>query len=136
MTKIKILSEEWVEAFGKAINANPNYKPSALTWEGDMLLAIEPSGKLDHEVRILIGLYHGECTGTRLLKEGEEVDTPYILSGPYTNFVRVMNKEFDPIQGVMSGKLKLSGDMAKLMRHVQAAKEIVNSLLTFETEFL
>ena len=47
-----------------------------------------------------------------------------------------MNKEFDPIQGVMSGKLKLTGDMAKLMRHVQAAKEIVNSLLTFETEFL
>ncbi len=31
MTKIKILSEEWVEAFGKAINENPNYKPSALT---------------------------------------------------------------------------------------------------------
>ena len=133
---LKILTEEWVEAFGKAINKNPNYKPSALTWEGDMLLVSEPSGNLDHEVRIFIGLYHGECTGTRLVPQGEEIETEYIMAGPYDNFVSVMKKEIDPIRAIMAGKLRLEGDMAKLMRHTKAALEIVNSLGSFETEYL
>ena len=133
---LKILTEEWVEAFGKAINENPNYKPSALTWEGDMLLDIEPSGNLDQRVRIFIGLYHGECTGTRLVPEGEEIETEYVMAGPYDNFVSVMKKEIDPIRAIMAGKLRLEGDMAKLMRHTKAALEIVNSLGSFETEFL
>jgi len=136
MGKLKILTEEWVEAFGKAINDNPNYKPSALTWEGDMLLVIEPSGNLDHEVRIFIGLYHGECTGTRLVPEGEDIQTEYVMAGPYDNFVSVMKKEIDPIRAIMAGKLRLEGDMAKLMRHTKAALEIVNSLGSFETEYL
>ncbi|MCK4370167.1 MAG: SCP2 sterol-binding domain-containing protein [Candidatus Lokiarchaeota archaeon] len=133
---MKILSEEWVEAFGKAINENPDYKPSALTWEGDMLLVIEPSGKLDHEVRVFIGLHHGECTGTRLVPEGEEVETEYTMAGPYDNFVAVTKKEIDPIRAIMAGKLRLEGDMAKLMRNTKAALEIVNSLGRFEFEFL
>jgi putative sterol carrier protein len=132
---MKILTEEWVEEFGKAINNNPDYKPSALTWEGDMLLVIEPSGNLDH-VRIFIGLYHGECTGTKLVPEGEEIETEYIMAGPYDNFVSVMKKEIDPIRAIMAGKLRLEGDMAKLMRHTKAALEIVNSLGSFETEYL
>ena len=134
--KVKVLSEEWVEAVGKAINNNPNYKPSALTWEGDMLLVFEPSGNLDHEVRVVLRLYHGECTGTRLIPEGEEVETEYIMSGPYINFVSVVKKEIDPIRAIMSGKLKLEGDMAKLMRHAKAALEMVNSFANVDTEYM
>jgi len=36
----------------------------------------------------------------------------------------------------MSGKLKLTGNMAKLMRATRAAQEIVNSLQKVDTEFL
>ena len=133
---MRILTEEWVEAFGKAINENPNYKPSALTWEGDMLLLIEPSGNLDHEVRVFIGLHHGECTGTRLVSEGEDIGAEYTMAGPYDNWVAVTKKEIDPIRAIMAGKLKLEGDMAKLMRHTKAALEIVNSLGRFEFDFL
>lgn len=133
---VKILTEEWVKAFGNALNENPNYKPSALTWEGDMLLVIEPSGKLDHEVRVFLGLFHGECTEARLVKEGEEVETEYIMAGPYVNFVKVMKKEIDPIRAIMAGQLRLEGNMAKLMRHTKAAQEIIESLGMFKTEYL
>ena len=133
---VKILTEEWVKAFGKAINDNPNYKPSAATWEGEMIVRVEPSGLLDHEVKFYLGLYHGECTEARLIKEGEEVEAPFTLAGVYDVFVQIMKKEIDPIRAVMAGKLKLAGDMAKLMRATKAAQEIVNSLSMFETEFL
>ena len=133
---VKILTEEWVKAFGIAINENPNYKPSALTWEGDMLLVIEPSGKLDHEVRVFLGLYHGECNEARLVEETEKIETEYTMAGPYDSFVKVMKKEVDPIRAIMSGQLRLEGNMAKLMRHTKAAQEIVESLGGFETEYL
>ncbi|MFX1314740.1 MAG: SCP2 sterol-binding domain-containing protein [Promethearchaeota archaeon] len=133
---VKILTEEWVKAFGDAINENPNYKPSALTWEGDVLLIIEPSGNLDHDVRVFIGLFHGECTGTRLVREGEKVETEYIMAGPYVNFVKIMKKEIDPIRAIMAGQIRLEGNMAKLMRHTKAAQELVESLGRFETEYL
>ena len=131
-----IFSEEWVKAFGKAINDNPNYKPSALTWEGDMLFVIEPSGNLDHVVKVLVGLYHGDCTGTKLIKEGEEIEAEFIITGNYDNVLQVIKKEIDPIRAIMAGKLKLEGNMAKVMRHTKAAQEIVVSLGNIETEFL
>jgi putative sterol carrier protein len=134
--KVKIFSEEWVEAFGKAINDNPNYKPSALTWEGDMLFVIESSGNLDHTVKVLVGLYHGDCTGTKLVKEGEDVEAEFIITGNYDNVLQVIKKEIDPIRAIMAGKLKLEGNMAKVMRHTKAAQEIVVSLGNIETDFL
>jgi putative sterol carrier protein len=133
---MKILTEEWLEAFGDAINNNPAYREAASWWEGNMLCVIQPSGPLDHEVRFFLGLYHGECTGVKLLKEGEKADVEFTLSGPYDNWVKIAKKELDTIQGVMSGKLRLVGNMAKLMRATRAAQEIVNSLQRVETEFL
>jgi putative sterol carrier protein len=136
VNKVKILTKEWLDAFGQAINDNPAYMESASWWEGDMICVIEPSGPLDHEVRFLLGLFHGECTGVRLLEEGEEAEAEFTLSGPYDNWVKIAKKELDTIQGVMSGKLRLVGNMAKLMRATRAAQEIVNSLQNVDTEFL
>ena len=133
---MKILTKEWLEAFGDAINNNQAYKDAASWWEGDMLCVIEPSGPLDHEVRFYLGLYHGDCTGVKLLEPGEQVSPEFTLAGPYDNWVKIAKKELETIQSVMSGKLRLEGNLAKLMRATRAAQEIVNSLQTVPTEFL
>ena len=133
---MKILTKEWLDAFGDAINNNQAYKDAASWWEGDMMCVIEPSGPLDHEVRFYLGLYHGDCTGVKLLEPGEEVHPEFTLAGPYDNWVKVAKKELETIQSVMSGKLRLEGNLAKLMRATRAAQEIVNSLQTVPTEFL
>ncbi|MFW9952712.1 MAG: SCP2 sterol-binding domain-containing protein [Candidatus Thorarchaeota archaeon] len=133
---MKILTKEWLDAFGDAINNNQAYKDAASWWEGDMLCVIEPSGPLDHEVRFYLGLYHGDCTGVKLLEPGEVVHPEFTLAGPYDNWVKIAKKQLDTIQAVMSGKLRLEGNLAKLMRATRAAQEIVNSLQKVETEFL
>ena len=133
---MKILTIEWLEAFGDAINNNQAYKDAASWWEGDMMCVIEPSGPLDHEVRFYLGLYHGDCTGVKLLEPGEQASPEFTLAGPYDNWVKVAKKQLDTIQAVMSGKLRLEGNLAKLMRATRAAQEIVNSLQKVDTEFL
>jgi len=128
-------SKDWAKAFCKAVNENQNYAEAAATWEGDFIFVIEPSGNLDHMIRMFVGLYHGDCTGASILKEGQEKDTEFTFSGPYDNWVKVLKKELDPIQGLMAGKFKLVGNMAKVMRATKAAQELVNSTTMIETEF-
>ena len=139
---MKFGTPEWAEAYRKAINENQNYKDAAGPegfppdgWEGDFLFIVEPSGNLDHEIRMFVGLYHGECTGARILEEGEEVNAEYIYSGPYDAWVQVLKKELDPIRGLLAGKFKLKGDMAKVLRATRAAQELVVSTTTIDTEF-
>jgi len=46
-----------------------------------------------------------------------------------------MTKKIDPIQALMTGQLKLTGNMAMVMRNVRAAKELVESCTHIPTEF-
>ena len=149
----KFGSQEWAEAFMKAVNDNANYKEAASWWEGDFIFAIKPSGNLDKPINMFIGLYKGDCTGAktladgeeydilpansppRPLKEGEKIGVEFEFSGDYDNWVKVLKKEIDPIQGLMAGKFKLVGNMAKVMRATKAAQELVNSTTTVDTEF-
>ena len=148
----KFGTQEWAEAFMKAVNDNPNYKEAASWWEGDFVFVIKPSGNLDKELKMFIGLLKGDCTGAKALAEGEEYDilppnspprplgkgkvgAEFEFSGAYDNWVKVLSKELDPIQGLMAGKFKLVGNMAKVMRATKAAQELVNSTTMVETEF-
>ncbi len=139
---MKFGTPEWAEAYQKAINANENYREAAGPegfppdgWEGDFLFIVEPAGNLDHEIRMFVGLYHGECTGARILEEGEEVDAAYEYAGSYEAWEQVLKKELDPIRGLLAGKFKLKGDMAKVLRATRAAAELVNSTTTIDTDF-
>lgn len=139
---MKFASPEWAKAYCKAINDNENYREAAGPigfppdgWEGDFLFIIEPSGNLDHEIRMFVGLYHGECTGARILEQGEETEVEYIYSGSYDAWEQVVKGELDPIRGLLAGKFKLEGDMAKVLKATRAAQELVNSTSTIDTEF-
>ena len=96
---MKFGTPEWAEAYKKAVNENENYRDAAGPegfppdgWEGDFVFIVEPAGNLDHELRMFVGLYHGECTDARVLKEGEEVDAEYEWAGPYDAWLQVLNK--------------------------------------------
>ena len=73
----------------------------------------------------------------RPLKEGEKIGVEFVFSGKYDNWLKVLSKELDPIQGLMAGKFKLLGNMAKVMRATKAAQEMVVATTMVEgAEFL
>lgn len=128
-----VFSEEWVKEFGEKINGNANYAEAASWWEGDFLFVCKPSGNCPDTITMFVGLNHGKCTGTKIIKEGEETPkVEFVVEALYDNWMKVLKKELDPIQGMMAGKLKLTGNMAKIMRAVKAAQELVNSTAMVE----
>jgi putative sterol carrier protein len=46
-----------------------------------------------------------------------------------------LNKQLDPVQGMMTGKLHMIGNMGMIMKHVRAAKELLENCTHIPTEF-
>ena len=76
---IEFATQELDDDYAKALNENSEYKqavgPAAFPpdgWGGDFIFFIEPSGPLLEEVRMWISLYHGNCTGARILSKDEK----------------------------------------------------------------
>lgn len=127
---------EWVKAYVETVNGSKAYEDAAKTWEGDFVFIITPADNLDHEIRMYIDLLHGKIgpKNARILSEGEEQEAEFIYSGPYNNWVKLIEKKIDPIQGLMQGKFKLKGNMGKVMRAVKAAQELVNCVIATDTD--
>ncbi len=90
------------------------------------------------EAYLYLDLYHGKCRGVAYafndssgLKKSE-----FRYIGTYSNWVRLLKGEIDPIQGVLMGKFRLEGPpMVKVMRYTRAAKELVRTAAMVPTEW-
>ena len=119
-------SAEWVNAVKEAINTHDGYRESAKTWEGDFWFVIEPDQSSgDAPVLIYLDLWHGTCR-TATLAHNENEHTPeFRISGTRKNWLKVLRREIDPIRALMTNTLRLKGNMAKVMRNVRAAQDLV-----------
>jgi len=137
MELIKFPSKEWVYEYKNVVNNSPDYKEAAKWWEGDFLFVIEPDDKLDKKVILYLDLWHGDCRSVDYYEEGEALpETEFQYIGTYSNWLKVIDGELDPIKGILTRKFKLIGDKAKVMRATKAAKELVNSAQKVPTEFV
>jgi len=127
-------TEEWMQKYVEELNNNKAYEEAASWWEGDFVFIAEPAGNLDHEIKLYVDLWHGKCRSGRVLEPGEEQETEFIWSGTWNNWILLLTKKVDPIQGLMAGKFKLVGNMAKIMRATKAAQEMVNSVVATDTQ--
>ena len=133
----KFPSKEWLEEFMVVLNNSSDYKEAAKNWEGDFLFVIEPDDKLDKKHIFYLDLWHGDCRSVRYFAEDKDLpETEFQYIGNYSNWLKVINGDLDPIKGILTRKFKLVGDKGKVMRATKAAKELVNSAQKVLTEFI
>lgn len=131
----KFPSDAWIEELGKRLNQSDTYKRSAKDWEGDFIFVIEPDEDYDKEAYFFLGLYHGESTGAEILEDESQREAEFVIRAPYGTWRKVIDGELDPIQGMMTKRLKLKGNIMKVMRYPKAAQEIVSSCAEIPTEW-
>ena len=130
---IPFMTEEWAKAFMEAINHNDAYKEAAATWEGDFYFVAEH--KDGSHATVYLDLWHGACRDAYLVADPSTKTPEFEVSGKIPSWKKVMGKQVDPIQALITRQLKLKGNMAKVLRAVKAAQELVNSATRVETEF-
>jgi putative sterol carrier protein len=131
----KFPSDEWIREFSRQLNASPEYERSGQVWEGDFLFIIEADEAYPETVYMYLDLFHGKCRRAAQLDCPDEMQTGYVLSATYSNWRKVIEGKLDPIQGLMTRKLKLKGDMLQVMRYPKAAKDMVNCVLQVPSDF-
>jgi putative sterol carrier protein len=128
-------SDVWVKALMEDLNASQAYADAAKNWEGDFFFIIEPAGAMTAPVTLYMDLYHGKCRDAFEVIEADPREPVFRLKGPVATWKKVMTKKLDPMQALMTGQLKLTGNMAMVMRNVRAAKELVESCTRVPTDF-
>ena len=128
-------SDEWMKAMAEAVNNSESYRKSAEKWEGDFYFIVEPGTGLAEEVALYIDLWHGDAREAGAVGDPSEKDPEFVIRAPITTWRLVIEKKLDPIQGMITGQLKLKGTMSKIMRFPKAASELVNCATQVPTEF-
>ena len=134
----KFPSTEWIKAFQDKLNSDERYAKIARNWEGDIMFHIESDGHLPEPYYFYTDLWHGTCRDAFEVDEGQRsnLDPAYILSASYTNIVRIMTGALDPMQAMITRKLKVKGSMAYMMRNVPVVLDFVRCVQDLDTEFL
>ncbi len=133
--KVIFPTQEWVEKFVEIVNSNVEYERSAKDWEGDFLFIIEADGTggLMETVTIYCDLWHGKCRKAFVVTpETGTPETEYEYSGKYSNWIKLLDGKIGPIKGLLARQFKLKGNMAKVLKAVKAAQELVRSTTLVE----
>jgi putative sterol carrier protein len=128
-------SDAWVKALMEELNRSAAYAEAAQTWEGDFYFIVDAGGSLTQPVILYMDLWHGKCREAFEVTDQSVKNPVFRMSATPATWRKVLTKKLDPIQGLMTGQLKLKGNMAMVMKSVKAAKELVEATTRVETEF-
>ena len=70
-----------------------------------------------------------------LVEDPTNKPVAFELRAPLDVWHKVMDKKIDPIRGIMSGQLKLKGNMMTVLKSPKAATELVGCAMKVDTEW-
>jgi putative sterol carrier protein len=107
---VKFLSEEWASAMTEALNSSDEFK-SAASGQSVKLQQVVTDAP-DGETKYYFTLDGGNVD----VSLGELPDAEATLTQNYETAVAITKQELNPQNAFMQGKLKISGNMMKLMQ--------------------
>lgn len=121
-------SAEWLQALHEKLNSDERYGRIAKDWEGDFLFVVQPDEPDEGEtLYYYMDLWHGKCRRVASV-QGSKEQAPtarFSLTASLSNFTKVLEGGLDPMQAMLTRKLKLTGSMAYLMKNVPVVLDFV-----------
>lgn len=138
MSKPLFPSDEWVKQLEQELNTSDAYAEAAKNWEGDFYFVIDPDKDNPGQstTYLYMDLWHGKCREAYAVQDKSQKNPAFVMSGTYAKWRRVVTAQLDPIQGLMTGQLKLKGNMIMVMKNVKAAQEMVKACTRIDAEFV
>ncbi len=130
-------TDEWFRAFVEVINDSKEYARYAATWEGDVLILIqaEPDKGVPRDVNVLLDLWHGGCRGGGVVDASRAENAEFVVRAPFSRWKQIVLGDLEPITALMQGKLRVRGDLAKILRYVKATQELARLTRRVDTTF-
>jgi len=131
-------SEEWLKALEQLTVSDEEYKKAGADWEGDVVMIIDAEpGKLDKPFYYYSKPHRGELLEARKIASlDEKPNVEYVISGPYSVWKSIVKREADAMQMMMKGKIRVKGDMQKLLKYAKFQQLGMKALQRVETTFI
>jgi putative sterol carrier protein len=126
-------TDAWIKEAKEKINASEAYQKAANVWEGDLVFIVTAVPDERQVAYLYMDLWHGECRDA--YETDKNKNSEFTITAPVAVWRDVLEGKLDPIRGIMSRKLKMSGSMAKIMKSPKAASELVNACSNIDTEW-
>ena len=133
--KIPFGTDTWIKRLHEEINHSEAYRQAAKTWEGDFFFVVEPGGPQTEPVYMYLDLWHGESRRAFVVEDPAAKKPEFVISASVSTWKNVVELRLDPMKGLLTRQLKLQGNMAKIMRAVKAANELVLCATRVPTDF-
>jgi putative sterol carrier protein len=130
-------TEEWFQAYIEKIDASEEYAEYAATWEGDVIIQVkaEPDKGIAADVCGLLDLWHGRCRGGGIVDEERTASAEFVVRAPYSRWKDVIRGDLEPVKGLVQGKLRVRGDLQKILRYVKGTQELAYIAGQVDTTF-
>ena len=123
---VAAFSPEWAQAFKDEINRSPVYREAARGWKWTVGLVVEaePDRNFPQARGVVMDLHEGQARDIRVGPPEDAQACDFVITGTYTRWKQVANKELDATRGMLQGKLKLRGDLPTVVRYTKASQEM------------
>jgi putative sterol carrier protein len=130
-------SEAWLKALEKILNSDEKYAKTAKNWEGDIIFQIVPDDDSYGEESILLymDLWHGKCREAKILKSKEEkTGSKFVFEMTRSQAIKVLEGELDPMQAMVTRRLKVRGDIGYMLRNVPIVLDFIRCCRLIEID--
>ena len=134
-------SEEWTEALKVALNNDRAYREAGKPWTfGSVALIVrsDPANGIAQNAGVILDVHRGRCRAARFVEgiDNDSVEAEFVIVASYARWKEVIQRDLDPIKGMMEGKLKLvRGHLPTIIRFVEPARIVVASASKVPTDF-
>lgn len=144
--------EEWISEWKDKVNNESTYAETGEGWgvgfNGNFIFEVEPDeayekalqytdDNIEDGTAFFAEISDGEVhSATNIdVNEKDQYDWGFNYHGTYTNWKGLINQEIGPIDGLMSGKFKVDGDMQKILQWSDGAVDLASSAGLVDTVF-
>jgi putative sterol carrier protein len=126
---VDAFSTEWATELRDELNKSASYKSAAKGWKWTVGLVVEaePDKNVPEPVGIVMDLFDGEARDIKVGTAAEAQACNFVITAPYSRWKQVATKQLDAIRGMLTGKLKLKGDLPTIVRYTKASQELTEA---------
>src|SRR3981081_4432239 len=126
---VAAFSTEWASQLKDELNNSANYKAAAKGWKWTVGLVIEaePDKNVPESVGVVLDLFDGEARDVKVGTAADAQKCDFAITPAYWRWQQGATKQLDAIKGMLTGKLKLKGDLPTIVRYTKASQELTEA---------
>lgn len=128
-------TQAWLDESAALLNNSAEYAEAAKDYEGSFMYIVEPDEVQPTPIYYFVDLYHGKCRKAVIVDSPTAEKAEFEMSATYSTWKKILLQELDANKALMTRKLKVKGNMAKLMKSTKPAEAYFKALSNLKTEF-